>query len=195
MMRALAPLAGLMLMTGCSLGVGGKPPAFLLTLTPTEVPAANAGKPVSASETMTIAIPLAPQAIASNRIPVTQGSVAIAYIKDAAWVEQPARLFQRLLSETVRARTGRTVLDPRQFSMEPGTLLSGQLLQFGIDENAARAVVVYEATLSNGSKAVRTRRFEARVPVGKIEPGNAGSALNRAANTVAGEVSDWVAAG
>lgn len=181
------------LLAGCSLGLSSKPPAFLLNLSATDVPTASEGATIMQSDAISIAIPLVPQAIANNRVPVADGDTAIAYVKDAVWVEPPAKLFQRLLSETVRAKTARIVLDPRQFTGAPGQQLSGQLLQFGIDRGSSRAVVVYDASLSGApDKMVRTRRFEARVPVGKIEAGPAGAALNRAANMVAGEVADWI---
>jgi cholesterol transport system auxiliary component len=102
-------------------------------------------------------------------------------------------LFQRLLAETVRQRTGRIVLDPRQFSMEPGATLSGQLLRFDIDERGAEAVVIYDATISGEQdRPVRTRRFEARVPAGSIDAKSAGRALNKAANQIAIDVADWL---
>ena len=186
-------LGSSILLAGCSLGLTGKAPPFLLNLSPATSPAANAGETIAQGDAITIATPLVPQAIATTRVPVSQGETAIAYVPDAVWVEQPARLFQRLLSETVRARTGRTVLDPRQFAMEPGLQLSGQLLQFTIDERSGRAVVIYDASLSGAAdKKVRTRRFEARVPIGKIDARNVGVALNSAANRVAGEVADWI---
>src|SRR3546814_5391887 len=43
------------------------------------------------------------------------------YVADTQWVDRPGRLFQRLLSETIAANTGRVVLNPDQFSGEPST--------------------------------------------------------------------------
>lgn len=181
------------LLGGCSLGLSTKAPPFLLTLTPSTVPAANDGVLVQAGDALSVSVPLAPQAIATTRLPVAQGQTAIAFVKDAVWVEPPPRLFQRLLSETIRAKNGRTVLDPRQFNAGPTATLSGHLLRFDIEERGARAVVVYDATISGEKdRPVRTRRFEARVPAGTIEARSAGDALNRAANEVAGQVADWL---
>lgn len=178
---------------GCSLGLSSKAPPFLLTLSADERPGANAGLVVQSSDTLTVATPLVPQAIATTRLPVAQGQTALAYVKDAVWVEPPARLFQRLLAETIRERAGRTVLDPRQFTMQPGAVLSGQLLRFDIEERGAMAVVVYDATLSEGAdRPVKTRRFEARVPAGRIDAQNGGAALNRASNKIARDVADWI---
>jgi cholesterol transport system auxiliary component len=194
MMKLLAILGATTLLAGCSLGLSGKAPPFLLTLSSAETHAADAGVTVAPADAISIITPMAPQMIATTRVPVSSGETTIAYIKDAVWVEPPARLFQRLLSETVRAKTGRVVLDQRQLGVDSGTQLSGQLLQFGIDEQSSRAVIIYDATLSGGKiKTIQNRRFEARVPVGTIDARSAGSALNRAANEIAGEVAVWVA--
>jgi cholesterol transport system auxiliary component len=193
MKRGFCAVALSLALGACSLGVGNKAPPFLLNLTPAETPGPSDGRILGADDAMTVGVPLVPQAIASTRVPVAQNGSAIAYIKDAVWVEQPARLFQRLLAETIRLKTGRAVLDPRQFSMEPGTLLSGHLLRFDIDEASGNAIVVYDATLSGAKdRPVRTRRFEARVPAGSIEAEGVGRALNQAANKVAADVAAWV---
>lgn len=193
MKRTTLLLGAAALLGGCSLGLSTKAPPFLLTLTPSSTPAANEGVLVQAGDALSVSVPLAPQAIATTRLPVAQGQTAIAFVKDAVWVEPPPRLFQRLLSETIRAKNGRTVLDPRQFNAGPTATLSGHLLRFDIEERGARAVVVYEATISGEKdRPVRSRRFEARVPAGSIEARSAGDALNRAANDVAAQVADWL---
>ncbi len=184
-------LAATSLLSGCALGA--KAPPFLLTITPVESPQANSGSIIAIGDGLTVTVPIVPQAIANNRVPVAKNGTAIAYIKDAVWVEPPAKLFQRLLSETVRLKTGRPVFDQRQFGLDQGKQLSGQLLHFEIDESSNKAIIVYDATLSGGKdKAVRTRRFEAQSPVGKVEARTAGDALNRAANKVATDVAEWV---
>lgn len=193
MMRMFSALALAAALCGC-VSLGGKPPASLLNLTSIASIAANETRTAQAGDAITIEVPIVPQALATNRVLVMSGATALAYVKDAAWVEPPARLFQRLVSETVGAKTGRVVLDPRQFALDPGTQVTGTLRAFGIDPNAGQAVVTYDAALSNDNgKSVRTRRFEARVPVGEVEAGTAGRALNAAANRVAEDVADWIA--
>ncbi len=196
MMRASIALAALLL-SGCNVSLIGKaspPPAFLMSLTPNaeNTPKANSGRTIAPGDVLTVQTPFAATVIAQDRIPVTRDGVAFAYVKGAFWVEAPARLFQRLLAETIKARTGRTVLDPREFSAAPGSKLSGQLVHFEIDEVRSEAVVVFEASLS-GDKItnVRTRRFEERVPVAVIDAKSAGDALNLAANKIAGDVAVW----
>lgn len=193
MKRSILMIGAVALLGGCSLGLSSKAPPFLLTLTPSSAPSANEGVLVQAGDALSVSVPLAPQSIATTRMPVAQGQTAIAFVKDAVWVEPPPRLFQRLLSETIRAKNGRTVLDPRQFNAGPTATLSGHLLRFDIEERGARAVVVYDATISGEKdRPVRSRRFEARVSAGSIEARSAGDALNRAANEVAAQVADWL---
>lgn len=174
---------------------GSEPPPFLLTLTADAAPAAGQVRTAGEAQALTILIPTAPQKLRTQRIPVEQDDASIAYVKDAQWVEAPQRLFQRLLSETVAARTNRVILDEGQYLTAPGEQLAGQLLDFGVDEATNEAVVVYQAMLVNsGGKSVTQRRFEAREPVGgKIEAKRVGEALTAAANKVAGEVAGWLA--
>jgi len=174
---------------------GSEPPPFLLTLTADAAPAAGQARTTGEAQALTILIPTAPQKLRTQRIPVQQDDASIAYVKDAQWVEAPQRLFQRLLSETVAARTNRVILDEGQYLTAPGEQLAGQLLDFGVDEATNEAVVVYQAMLVGaGGKSVTQRRFEAREPIGgKIEAKRVGEALTTAANKVAGDVAGWLA--
>lgn len=180
-------------LTGC-IGLGGKAPPFLLTLDADAAPSSGEARTVAEAATLTILIPTAPQKLRTTRIPVQQDGSSVTYVKDAQWVEAPQRLFQRLVSETVAARTPRVVLDEGQYLTAPGEQLAGQLMDFGIDARSNEAVVVYQAMLvSAGGKTVTQRRFEVREPLGaKIEARPAGEALARAANKVAVEVAGWL---
>jgi cholesterol transport system auxiliary component len=174
---------------GC--GLGGKAPDVLLSLTPQATIAPESGSTSSAENAITVVRPSVPQALATTRVPVTTGQ-QIAYVKDAFWVDTPDDLFRRLLSEIIAARTGRVVLDPLQFSFNPGNRLTGQLQNFGLDAQTMQAVVTYDAALARGADAVATRRFEARVPVAAADRANVAPALNSAANQVAVQVADWI---
>lgn len=193
MTRRTAPtLAPLALLGGC-FSFGADPPAELLTLTPSAAVAPGTSQAAGAGEAITIVTPTVPAALATPRVPVYASDTSIAYVKDTQWVEQPNKLFQRLLSETVAARTGRPVLSPRQFSFDPGTRIAGQLVNFGIDAASRQAVVTFDAAVSRqGGASVETRRFEARTPVAEIERAAVGAALNDAANRVAGDVAAWI---
>jgi cholesterol transport system auxiliary component len=172
---------------------GAKPPPSLMTLSPASpVPvgaAANSGQ----ARNITIRVPNTPQEIAVTRVPVRATDTSIAYVKDAQWIEPPARLFARLLSDTVQARTGYVVLSNRQSNVDPGAQLTGELRSFGLDAATSSAVVTYDASLlRKGATTFDKRRFEARVPVTAIDAANAAAGLNQAANQVAAEVADWV---
>ncbi len=187
----LAPLLAAPL-TGC-ISFSPKPPPQLLTLTSAAALPVGETQKSNAAETITIGVPAVSQELASNRVPVRSGGTAVAYVKDAQWVEPPSRLFARLLSDTITAQTGRVVLSYRQSRMDPGAQLTGELRAFGIDEETSEAVVTYDAALLRGTDPVfEKRRFEARAPVAKIDSENVGPALNQAANKVAAEIADWV---
>lgn len=189
----LLALVGAATLSAC-FSFGGKPPPFLLTLDPDAAPAAGTARTAADASTLTILIPTAPQKLRTTRIPVQQDDASIAYVEDAQWVEAPQRLFQRLLSETVAARTSRVVLDEGQYLTAPGEQLAGQLMEFGVDARSNEALVVYQTMLvAAGGKTVTQRRFEAREPIGgKVEAKLTGEALTRAANRVAVDVAAWL---
>ncbi|MFN4356704.1 ABC-type transport auxiliary lipoprotein family protein [Sphingopyxis alaskensis] len=189
----LLALLGAATLSAC-FSLGGKPPPFLLTLDPDAAPATGTARTAADAATLTILIPTAPQKLRTTRIPVQQDDASIAYVQDAQWVEAPQRLFQRLVSETVAARTSRVVLDEGQYLTAPGEQLAGQLMEFGVDARSNEALVVYQAMLvSAGGKTVTQRRFEAREPIGgKVEAKPVGEALTRAANRVALDVAAWL---
>ncbi len=189
MIRPIA-LCAVALLGGC-VSFGGKPPKTLMNLMTTATVPTETVRQASAENTLLILTPTASAAVASARIPVYDGTM-LAYVADGAWNEAPARAIQRLLSETVTARTAKVVLDPRQFGASPAMRLSGQLQRFGIDPGAMQAVVTFDAQLSREAGRVETRRFEAKAPLVAIDAAQSGAALNRAANDLAAQVADWV---
>lgn len=191
MKKTLLTAATLFALSGC-ISLGEDPPQALLTLAPSAVASAGgAAMTVTPGEAITVMVPSVPAALATNRVPVRASSTELAYVKDAQWVDLPNRLFQQLLSETIQARTGRPVLNPRQFTFDPGVRISGELQQFGVDATSQNAVVVFDGVIMRGQQ-VEKRRFEARAPVAEIKPQPVGAALNDAANQVAAQVADWV---
>ncbi len=180
-------------LAGC-ISFGGKTPPSLLNLSADSAPATNAARSGSAQTALTVVIPSVPQKLRTPRVPVETGGTQLAYLKDAQWVEPPARLFQRLLSETLSAGGQRLVLTETELITGPGELLSGDLLDFGVDADSNQAVVTYQAMrLTNDGSMISQRRFAARETVGELTPANAGAALNRAANRVAADVAIWMA--
>lgn len=180
-----------MVLAGC-ISFGADPPDSLLRLTPAETVAPATSRTAAADEAVTVVLPTLPQELNTLRVPVRTGATQVAYLKDAQWVETPDALFARLLSDTIAARTGRVVLDPSQFTLDPGVRLTGQLQSFGVDADTNEAVILYDAAVARGESRVETRRFEARIPVAAIDVVNVGPALNQAANQVAVDVAAWI---
>jgi len=194
-LRGLAPLALALALSGCSLGGllgGGKAPAWLLTLTPEAPAPASMTRAAAPGNSVTINVPIIAKELRTTRVPVQISPTAVQYVEDLNWVDTPDRLFQALLSETVRRTTNRVVLDGKQTALDPGLLVTGQINRFGYDEAAQSVVVQYDGTLSTqGGTRVETRRFEARVP-SAADAASIGNALNRAANQVALEAASWI---
>lgn len=188
--RAFLALAAALAVSGC-LSFGATPPPTLMRLT-SDAQLTPSSRTAASAEAITVVPPSAPAELLTPRVPVRTGATAVAYVKDAQWVEAPTILFARLLSETIAAKNGRVVLDPKQFTFDPGQRLTGTLQTFGLDADRMEAVLVYDAAVSRGKDSVETRRFEARVPVAAIDAASAPPALNRAANQVAAEVAAWV---
>lgn len=197
-MKKLAPLllaASLAAMLSGCISIGGKPPKVpFMTIRAAEQVKPGDVQTAASGATVTVLFPVVPHELATTRVPVHQGGNAVAYVKDAQWVEAPPRLFARLLGDTISARTGRPVLSYRQSQVDPGATLSGELRSFGVDADTNEAVVIYDALLvENGDAAkFQKRRFEARAPLAEVKPELVAEALNKAANQVAIEVSDWV---
>lgn len=188
-LKLAAPLA-VLLLGGC-LSFGPKVPATLFDLTPDAVAAPGSGSSGTLESAILVAEPEAEQRLDVTRVPVQIDDAQVAYVKDAMWIERPARLFQRLIAETLRAKGTRLVLDS-----DPGagnTLrLGGRLLDMGYDARTSEAVVRFDAVRTQPGGRIDTRRFEARVPGITAKPAALGPALDRAANDVARQVADWV---
>lgn len=184
-------LAASLALSGC-LSFGAKPPPTLMRLTADNARSPAASRTAATGDTITVVVPTVGQELRTPRVPVRTGETQVSYLKDAQWVEAPNALFGRLLSETIAARTGRVVLDPKQFTFDPGIRLSGTLETFGIQGDRMEAVAVYDAALARGSDAIETRRFEARVPIAAVDAASAAPALNQAANQIAAEVATWI---
>ena len=187
---ALASAASLAL-AGC-ISFGGKTPDSLLNLTP--ISAVAPGTTINGDIAAAIAVeePETPAKLANNRVPVQIDDTNIAYVKDAMWVDKPARLFRRLLGETIRARGNRLVIDHDDPALTPTNQLRGTLIDFGYNARTSSVVVTFDAVRDVNGTNVTTRRFSSIVPGVLPEAAPVGAALNRAANDVAGEVADWI---
>ena len=183
---AMLPLAG-------CISFGAKPPPSLLTLTSTSQLPVGQNQDSATAKSITIQVPSVPMALATARVPVQATPTSIAYVPDAQWSEPPARLFARLSSDTIPARTGLVVLSTVQSVGDPSAQLAGELRNFGLDASTREAVVTFDASLTRAGKTtVEKRRFEARVPVTAIDAPSAAAGINQAANQVATQLADWI---
>lgn len=184
-------VAGALALSGC-ISFGPDVPDSLLTLTPLTVATPgtiSTGTPESA---IAVKEPTAPQRLAVDRVPVQIDNTNVAYLEGATWVERPARLFQNLLAETIRQRSGRIVVDNDESSLTPQVQLRGAIREFGYDAQTQTVMVRYDAIREVNGEAIQTRRFESVVPVALPEAALVGVALNQAANDVATQVADWI---
>jgi cholesterol transport system auxiliary component len=189
--RALLPATLALVLAGC-VSLSPDPPESLLTLTPARTAPAGASASGEAATALAVLEPETDQRLNVVRVPVLTSESTLAYLQDAVWVEKPTRLFQRLLSETVRAGGTRLVVDEGDLGYSAATRLSGRLLDMGYDVATGSVVVRFDGVLQTPDGKVQTRRFESRVPGVAPEAAAVGPALNQAANAVAGEVADWV---
>jgi cholesterol transport system auxiliary component len=189
---SLLILAATLPLAGC-ISLSPKPPPRLMALSATTPLPAGETRVTDDKSAVAVAQPTAIPALGTQRVLVTDGPTAIAYLKDGLWAAAPASLFRSLLAETITVKTGRVVPDPRLLSTQPNTRLSGQLSAFGLDGPGMAAVVTFDAAITRtGSEKLEARRFTARVPVASEDPALVAVALNQAANQVASDVADWV---
>ncbi len=178
-------------LAGC-ISFGAKPPESLLSLTPASTIAAGTAINGDVANAIAVLVPDAPARLDVTRVPVQVDDSNIAYVQDAVWIDKPARLFRRLLGETIRAKGNRLVIDNDDAALTPKNQLRGTLVDFGYDARTSSAVVTYDAVRDVNGTQVMTRRFSATVPGVVAEAAPVGAALNQAANEVASQVADWV---
>jgi cholesterol transport system auxiliary component len=193
MKRTILLSAAALALSGCF--GGAKVPDTLMTLTAAQARAAASTRVAAEGQAVTVVVPTVPRELQTIRVPVHESELAVSYLKGAQWVEMPASLLARVIGETIAATTNRVVLDPKQFTFDPGQRLTGTLHRFGLDSARMEVVAVYDAVLSRQGGGITSRRFEARVPVTAADPALVAPALNQAANQVATEVAGWVGAG
>jgi cholesterol transport system auxiliary component len=179
---------------GCAGGLlgGGKPPAYLFTLTPEAPDPGTLARTAGAGQAVAIAVPIVPKELRTVRVPVQVSPTVVQYVPNLQWVDTPDHLFKNLVAETVRRTTSRVVLDPSETTLDPGMVVTGQLQHFGYDAQTGQVVVQYDAALSTaGGNQVQSRRFTATATADGSST-TVGPALNRAANQVALDVAKWI---
>lgn len=195
-MRVLLAAATIFALPGCiSLGAGGEPPESLLTLSSTATAPAGSGAvtgPEGSAGAIAVLTPEVPAKLDVMRIPVNVSDTKVAYLQEAVWIEKPARLFRRLLGETLRVQGGALVLDNDDTPTLAAQFVRGTLLDMTYDAPTSSVVVRFEAIRSDAEGTVTSRRFEAREENVLAEAEFVGPAMNRAANVVAADVAGWV---
>ena len=187
----LAVLAPALALAGC-VSFGGEVPDSLLTLTPDTTAPAGSGQSGTRENAIAVHEPEVPAEVDVLRVPVKLGNSSIAYLQDASWVEKPARLFRRLLAETIRVRDNRLVIDGDDPSLFAATHLRGTLREFGYDASLSAVVVRFDAIRQDDDGNVVSQRFEAIEEGIPPSAGAVSSAINRAANEVAQQTADWL---
>lgn len=191
-MRMGAPLIAAGLLAGC-VSFGGKVPDQLIALTPESTAPAGGIGGGSLADALLVLTPITDRRLDVQRVPVQVDDATIAYLQDAVWVERPARQFRSLLAETIRARGNRLVLESGGDETGGRTAISGRLLDMGYDARDGSVVVRFDAMRRDPSGNFEARRFESVVPGVAPKTAAVAPALNRAANDVARQVSDWIA--
>jgi cholesterol transport system auxiliary component len=189
-----APL--LLALPGC-ISLGGEPPESLLTLSAEARAPAGPGAAGGGSEQPVIAVLSfdTPAKLDVLRVPVAVSDTELAYLQEAFWVEKPARLFRRLVGETIRARGGALVVDGDDTATLATVTMRGTLIDMGYEAATRAAVVRFDAVRIDREGKVTTRRFEAREEGIPAEARAVGAGLNTAANRVAADVAAWVTGG
>ena len=145
----LAAALPLPLALAACLSFGPKPPKYLLTLSPATPVAVGATLSSARARAIVVQVPSTPASLATVRVPVQTAATSLASVTDAAWAEPPARLFARLVADTLTAR-GAVVLSGVQSVDSPAGNLAGELRQFGFDNASRSAVVTFDAVLTRG---------------------------------------------
>jgi len=184
-------LAAVVLLAGC-ISLGGKVPDKLITLTADASAPAGEMKVGPDARAIVVYDPEASRMLDVTRVPVRINGSTVAYLKDAVWVDKPARLFRGVLAETIRAKAGRLAVEPGEYDVKDNLELTGRLLDMGYDARDQAVVLRFDAVLEDSQGEVRSRRFEAVVPGIPAEAAAVAPALNEAANEVAEQVAEWV---
>ena len=178
------------------IGGGGKGPDSLLTLRAPPPPPPGPG----ARRTILVETPGVSGTLQTLRVPVLIADTRVQYLVRANWAEQPNKLVQHVIADTIAARPGWLALSATELDGKADRRLAGALKDFELDtRDAARPVVRvrYDAVLTGPDRAlVAVRRFDRTEAVADADPSPeaVAAALNTATNALAGEVADWVSA-
>ncbi len=187
-----APALALTALSGCvSIGGGGEQPDQLIDLTPRAVAPAGASESGQVDEAVFVFEPEVQNRLDNKRVPVQIDDSSVAYLQGATYVDRPARLFQHLLAETLRAKGGMLVVEGVDPGLPNRTRLYGQLVDMGYNARSSSVIVTYDAVQIAPDGTVRSQRFSHTVDGLTPDVISVAPALNEAANAVALDVANW----
>lgn len=190
----LAPvvLPAVLLSSCVSIGAGGEPPDQLISFTPRSTAPAGSTSQGTIDAAIFVFEPEVEDRLDVNRVPVQIDPSSVAYLQNAFYVDRPARLFQSLLAETLRASTGRLVIAGADPGLSNRTRLYGRLIEMGYDAQAMSVTVTYDAVRVDPEGNINAQRFSHSVPGIAADSIYVAPALNDAANEVAASVAQWM---
>ena len=106
MIKKYVTIAALALPLGACISIGGagEAPSQLLTMTSVSQSETGTVFKNDNGQSLVIMTPRTNRVTDNVRVPVYMGDSAIAYVKEAVWVEKPASLLQTMFSDTMSAR-------------------------------------------------------------------------------------------
>lgn len=186
----IAVLALLMVpLSGC-LGIGGAPRLAVIGHDADALPVTTRVEPLP--QQLLVALPQAPELLASRRVltRTTQGELAL--LADVAWPEPLPGVLQDALVEALQRVPFRAV-DRVGGGLRGDLVLDVSLHRMELDYREQRAIVEFEALLlTRGGKAVASRRFRDSA-VAPRAPREAATALLALSRALLAQAVDWVA--
>ncbi len=144
------------------IGGNDKPPEALLTLRAETLGAPS--QAIDPARTLSIATPSVPGAIQTLRLPVTVSDTEVQYLKAANWVEQPAKLFQRLLADTAAGELHDETGTLRRASRNWNPAAARPILEHYLGQDLPEIARAYESYVGVlvAAEATRERQYGAR---------------------------------
>ena len=176
------------LLGGCG---GGAPMTFDLAALP------SSGRPSVAARSISVAEPVGLQPFEQDRIIVRQAGGALSFLGGGQWADRLPRLVQTRLIQSLENSGRLKISEPPRRQDRGDYALISEIRAFDIASGSGEAVVDISAKLiTDGTgKVVAARIFTARVPVAKVEAGNAAIGLDAALSVVLADIVRWVNSG
>lgn len=175
-------------LSGCG---GATPLTFDLAALP------GNGRASASSRSIVVAEPVGIQPLEADRIIVREPGGGLSFIGGGQWADRLPRLIQtRIIQSLENSGRLRSVSRPGDKIVSEFQLIS-EIRAFDIAAGSGEAVVDVSAKLiaEGTGKVAAARVFKARVPVAKIDAGNAAAGLDAALAVVLADIVRWVNSG